>query len=63
MDCPNSGAPLLRWPYFQYLAMPGQTYGHCAWCMKSFLMGQDVPVHKSEGLEEALPGRHFEEVG
>ena len=46
MDCSNSGAPILRWPYYQDITRPGKTFGHCPWCMQSFPLGQDVPVHK-----------------
>ena len=45
MNCPNNGAPLLRWPYFQHLGEPGTTYGHCPWCMRTFPVSLEVPEH------------------
>ena len=63
MNCPNAGPPILRWPYRQDIARPGQTLGHCPWCMQTFPVGQDVPEHtKSEGPEEAYPGPHLQEA-
>ena len=46
MDCPNYGAPLLRWPYQQEIKKPGETLGHCPWCMELFPIGKDVPKHQ-----------------
>ena len=51
MDCSNSGAPILRWPYYQDITRPGKTFGHCPWCMQSFPVGQDVPQHEV-GVED-----------
>jgi hypothetical protein len=62
MDCSNSGPPILRWPYYQDISHPGRTMGHCPWCMETFPIGQDVPKHKSESLDEAIPGPHSKEV-
>ena len=44
-NCRNGGKPLLRWPYFQNISTPGQTFGHCPFCMAAFPTGQDVPEH------------------
>jgi hypothetical protein len=62
MNCSNSGPPILRWPYYQDISHAGKTMGHCPWCMQSFPVGQDVPQHKSESLEEAVPDPHSKEV-
>jgi hypothetical protein len=63
MNCPNAGPPILRWPYRQDIARPGQTLGHCPLCMQSFPVGQDVPEHKSEGPDVASPGPHLQPEG
>ena len=61
MNCPNSGPPILRWPYYQDISHAGETMGHCPWCMKPFNVTQDVPKHgkrlKERGDDSAnLPG-------
>ena len=63
MNCTNAGPPILRWPYRQDIARPGQTLGHCPFCMQSFPVGQDVPVHKSEGPDVADSGPHLQPEG
>ena len=61
MDCSNSGPPILRWPYYQDISHPGRTMGPCPWCMETFPIGQDVPKHKSESLDESIPDPHSKE--
>jgi hypothetical protein len=63
MNCPNAGSPILRWPYRQDIARPGQTLGHCPFCMQSFPVDQDVPEHKSENPDVADPGPHLQPEG